>query len=293
MPAAPDSNYRQILGVRFFIGSAAEAVQIGLRGGLVVVPAAPALVELERDSRYRAALLDADLALTDSGFMVLLWNLLAFEKIRRTSGLEYLKLLIEQPVFRKPNATLWIMPTEKSRDRNIAWLNSRGVSIKNEDCYLAPVYAAQNVSDPDLLSVIEARRPEQIVIALGGGIQEKLGHHLKQSMAKSNVCSSGFSRRGAGADATRFEEVDALPPKGGTPYSSPTYNPGIHCIGAAIGFLSGDQVNIPAWADHLFLGWFFRCLSQPGKFLPRYWKARRLLPMLLKYREKLPAPPKT
>src|SRR3954447_10143289 len=104
MPAAPDSNYRQILGVRFFIGSAAEAVQIGLRGGLVVVPAAPALVELERDKDYREALLDADLALTDSGFMVLLWNLIKFEKITRTSGLEYLKLLIAQPIFREPGS---------------------------------------------------------------------------------------------------------------------------------------------------------------------------------------------
>jgi len=289
MPAAPEPNYRQILGIRFFIGSAAQAVQIGLRGGLVVVPAAPALVELERDPAYRAALLDADLALTDSGFMVLLWNLIAFEKIRRTSGLEYLKLLIEQPIFRKPNATLWIMPTEKSRDRNIAWLNSRGVSIKKDDCYLAPVYEIQNVTDRDLLSMIEARRPEQIVIALGGGIQEKLGHFLKQSIAKSDVCRSGFTQRGGdGAAATSFEDLDAPSPGGGT-----THNPGVHCIGAAIGFLSGDQVNIPAWADHLFLGWFFRCLSQPGRFLPRYWKARRLLPMLLKYREKLPAPPNT
>jgi UDP-N-acetyl-D-mannosaminuronic acid transferase (WecB/TagA/CpsF family) len=64
--------------------------------------------------------------------------------------------------------------------------------------------------------------------------------------------------------------------------------PSIHCIGAALGFLSGDQVNIPDWADRLFLGWLFRCLSQPAKFFPRYFKALRLLPLLLNNRENLP-----
>ncbi len=33
------SSFEQILGVRFFVGEAEEAVQIGLKGGLVVVPA--------------------------------------------------------------------------------------------------------------------------------------------------------------------------------------------------------------------------------------------------------------
>lgn len=243
------SKYRQILGIRFFTGSAAEAVEIGLRGGLVVVPAAPALVELERNKSYRDALLNADLVLTDSGFMVLLWNLIRFEKITRTSGLEYLKLLINQQVVRQPKTSLWIMPNTAARDRNIAWLRSRGVAITAEDCYLAPVYAPDHIADETLVALINSCRPSQVIIALGGGVQETLGHYIKQNAG---------------------------------------YNPAIHCIGAAIGFLSGDQVNIPDWADHLFLGWFFRCVSQPAKFFPRYWKARRLLPMLLKYRDQLP-----
>ena len=249
MAGAAESNYRQILGIRFFTGTAAEAMQISLRGGLVVVPAAPALVEIERDKAYREALLNADLVLTDSGFMVLLWNLIKFEKIRRTSGLEYLKLLLEQPAFRTEKSVLWIMPTEKSHQTNLGWLKSQGLPVTNEDCYIAPVFEGDSVADPALLSLIETRRPAQIVIALGGGIQEKLGFYLKQTVS---------------------------------------YKPGIHCIGAAIGFLSGEQVNIPGWADHFFLGWLFRCVSEPAKFLPRYWKARRLLALMLKYRERLP-----
>jgi UDP-N-acetyl-D-mannosaminuronic acid transferase (WecB/TagA/CpsF family) len=249
--ARVDNNYRQILGIRFFTGTPEEAVQIGLRGGLVVVPAAPALVDLAPDRGYRDALLNSDLAITDSGFMVLLWNLMKLEKITRVSGLEYLKLLIAKPELREPHKVLWIMPTPKSRDRNMAWLRSRGLQVEMEDCYLAPMYKSDNVVDPELLELIRQRRPSHIVVGLGGGTQEKLGHFLKSNL---------------------------------------DYKPGIHCIGAAIGFLSGDQVNIPDWADHLFLGWFFRCWSEPSKFLPRYWKARKLLPILLKYRENLPVP---
>jgi UDP-N-acetyl-D-mannosaminuronic acid transferase (WecB/TagA/CpsF family) len=141
------------------------------------------------------------------------------------------------------------MPTEQSRNTNLAWLKSVGLPVTDADCYIAPRYEEESVIDATLLSLIDAVRPAQIVVALGGGIQEKLGHYLKRNA---------------------------------------TYKPAIHCIGAAIGFLSGEQVNIPGWADHFFLGWLFRCVSQPTKFLPRYWKARRLLPMLFKYRARLP-----
>jgi hypothetical protein len=66
------------------------------------------------------------------------------------------------------------------------------------------------------------------------------------------------------------------------------YLPAVHCIGAAIAFLSGDQVRIPKWADRFYLGWLFRCLSAPSRCIPRYWAARKLLPLMVRYRSKLP-----
>jgi hypothetical protein len=61
------------------------------------------------------------------------------------------------------------------------------------------------------------------------------------------------------------------------------YRPGIHCIGAAIGFLSGEQVRIPMWVDYLYLGWLWRSVSAPTKFVPRYWKATRLVWLMIRY----------
>ena len=52
-----DSEYRRILGINFFGGSASHAIAIIRRGGLLVVPAAPALKDLDWDMSYREALL--------------------------------------------------------------------------------------------------------------------------------------------------------------------------------------------------------------------------------------------
>ena len=51
-------RFRQILGIRFFVGNEQEAIdEISRHGGLVVVPAAPALKNLIHDQEYRNALL--------------------------------------------------------------------------------------------------------------------------------------------------------------------------------------------------------------------------------------------
>jgi UDP-N-acetyl-D-mannosaminuronic acid transferase (WecB/TagA/CpsF family) len=100
------------------------------------------------------------------------------------------------------------------------------------------------MEDRELLEQIEKSRSAFVVINLGGGVQERLGHYLRVNLS---------------------------------------YRPAIICTGAAIAFLSGRQANIPPWADRLILGWLFRCFRDPRRFVPRYWKALRLAPMLIKY----------
>ncbi len=94
---SPQPEFRSILGIPFFLGSVEEAVERIQSGGLLAVPAAPALVELASDPSYRDALLHADLVLPDSAFMVLVWNLLQRDHLRRLSGLTYLRRLLLHP----------------------------------------------------------------------------------------------------------------------------------------------------------------------------------------------------
>jgi UDP-N-acetyl-D-mannosaminuronic acid transferase (WecB/TagA/CpsF family) len=299
------ASHHRILGIDFFDGSAHAAIALMRNGGLLVVPAAPALKDLDHNAAYREALLNADLALTDSAFMVLLWNRLQSTRIRRRSGLEYLRCLLLEPDVREPGNTLWIMANPTSAGRNLAWLQQEGITLPEDMIYMAPMYAgpthsnqsgsdvnfgcptacpelaegsgpshvgstngipsgngvksenpestpthkATNLSDPALLALIDRLRPRHIILTIGGGTQERLGLYLKRNLS---------------------------------------YRPAIHCIGAAIAFLSGDQVRIPVWADKYYLGWLLRSLSEPKRYIPRYWKARKLLPLMLRHRSNLP-----
>jgi N-acetylglucosaminyldiphosphoundecaprenol N-acetyl-beta-D-mannosaminyltransferase len=248
-PGNPLPCFQQILGIRFFVGSADQAVKIGLQGGLIVVPAAPALVELQVNEHYREAVLNADLAITDSGLMVLVWRILSRQKTSRVSGLKYLKILLEMRALYPSESVLWIMPDENARDQNLTWLRSQGYDFADHDCYISPHYEGGCIKDDALVKVASERKPKHIIVCLGGGTQERVGLMLKRQ------CD---------------------------------FQPSIHCVGAAIGFLSGNQVHIPEWADKCFLGWLFRCLSEPAKFVPRYWKACKLVPMMIRYRENIP-----
>jgi UDP-N-acetyl-D-mannosaminuronic acid transferase (WecB/TagA/CpsF family) len=217
-------------------------------GGLMVAPSAPGLKDLPDKKNYRDALLGADMIITDSGFMVLMWNLLQRDCVAKQSGLAYLRELLQRPVIRKGGRTFWVMPTETSSARNIGWLRDQGVSVSPEDVYIAPVYESE-IEDFALLERIRGRHPRHIVIAIGGGTQERLGLYIKQQL---------------------------------------DYSPSIHCIGAAIAFLSGDQVHIPVWSDKLYLGWLFRCLWQPRLYCARYWHAIGLAGLMIRYRQQMP-----
>jgi exopolysaccharide biosynthesis WecB/TagA/CpsF family protein len=243
---------RRILGIPFFIGTAAQAVERMKGGGLLVVPAAPALKELETNLSYREALLNADMAIPDSAYMVLVWNWLQHDSIRRLSGLEYLRELLKQPEVREPGNVLWVMAGEESARLNLAWLARQGTHVPEECVYLAPMYAGEDILDQELSERLERIRPQHVILTLGGGTQERVGLYLKRNLS---------------------------------------YLPAIHCIGAAIAFLSGDQVRIPIWADRSYLGWLYRSISEPRRYVPRYWNAKRLLYLLIRYRDRLPIPP--
>jgi UDP-N-acetyl-D-mannosaminuronic acid transferase (WecB/TagA/CpsF family) len=87
------------------------------------------------------------------------------------------------------------------------------------------------------------------MIAIGSGPQEKLGYYLRENLS---------------------------------------YRPAIHCIGAALGFITGDQAAIPGWADRLYLGWLWRLIAQPTVFIPRLSRALELPWLIWKYGENLP-----
>jgi UDP-N-acetyl-D-mannosaminuronic acid transferase (WecB/TagA/CpsF family) len=180
--------------------------------------------------------------------MVLLWRLLRGRRLTRISGLAYLQALLRRPDLREDGASLWILPNEAALEKAVPWLESHGFAAAAKDSYVAPIYGS-SVEDSVLLERILTRQPRHVVIALSGGVQEKLGFYLREKTS---------------------------------------HRPALHCIGAALGFITGYQIAIPPWADRLFLGWFLRLISQPRRFLPRALQAAALPRMIVKYGENLP-----
>lgn len=249
--AEPTSTIRtkQVLGIRFFDGTVEEAVAyISSRGGLVVAPAAPSFIALQDDEEYRRAIADADLAIADSGWMVVFWRLLRGEQLHRISGLIFFKRLLEQPECRQPGKVFWILPSEAAKKKTLEWSQGAEFPTTSDDCYVAPRYGPR-AEDATLLSIIRHRQPVHIIVAIGGGMQDKIGSYLKHQCG---------------------------------------YRPAIHCIGAAPGFVTGDQIRIPMWADRFYLGWIFRVFAQPRVYFKRYWKARMVARLISRYGKEMP-----
>src|SRR5437588_8884636 len=260
----PPFPTKRMRGIDFFVGTAAEAIaHISKYGGLIVAPAAPSFIALQDDPDYRGAIADADLAIADSGWAVLFWRLLRREKLSRISGLALFKALLDNADARIPGNLFWILPSEKAKTKTLEFARNSGYPTTADDCYVAPKYSScsreerervpqrrgYSIADDALIAIIEQRKPKHIIIGIGGGMQDKLGSYLKHQLS---------------------------------------YRPGIYCIGAAPGFITGDQVIIPMWADRFFVGWIFRLLAQPRILLPRFWRVRRLPGMILRYGRERP-----
>jgi len=216
---------------------------MGRHGGFLVAPSGTCFGRLREDAPYRRATVAADLAIADSGLMVLTWRLLRREKVQRVSGLKYLTRLLAELKGARGAEVFWILPSVRSQQKLLDWSCRKGLTVKTDNCCVAPQYGLE-IEDRHLLALVEERRPAHVVIAIGSGAQEKLGYYLRENLS---------------------------------------YRPAIHCTGAALGLITGDQATIPDWADRFYLGWLWRLVAQPRIFIPRLTWALELPWLIWKY----------
>jgi N-acetylglucosaminyldiphosphoundecaprenol N-acetyl-beta-D-mannosaminyltransferase len=235
----------RVLGVDFYPGALDGACECAAAGGLLTAPSGPGLAyDLTNDPAYRRALEASDVVLTDSTFLVILWRLRTGYRLPRNSGLSFLRAWLNREVMHRPGAVLWVMPTENERQHTLRWMCENGFPAAPDDFYVAPQYELGSIVDPALAGLIEVRRPDVVYLGIAGGVQERLGHYLRDHLS---------------------------------------YRPVILCLGAALAFITGAQVRISPWVDRWGLGWLWRIMSEPTRYVLRYVRATRLAWMVFRF----------
>ena len=201
--------------------------KLDIQGGLLVAPAASALSQIEYNNEYYTALKESDIVILDSGFFCILLRIFKRLSVNRLSGYLFLKKFLNEK-FKKNTKFFLVDPNKVDSRFNKSYLHKK--KIKYITSYIAPNYKNNRFKDKNLLRIINKKKPNIILINIGGGKQESLGLFLKKNL--NFKCS-------------------------------------IICTGAAIAFLTKRQAPINDMIDSLYLGWLFRTIHSPKKFFLR------------------------
>lgn len=242
-------RYIKIFGIKFLDGTIAEIIKKIESGGIISVPAAPALVKINTDIEYHKSLKESRFAIFDSGFLCILLLILKGIKVKKISGLQLLNEFLNN-IHKYSSGQIFLIDPSKSESISNKKLLKKFRHHIAKDCqYVAPMYGESLLfNDKKLLSAIKKNNPKIIIINLAGGLQEKIALYIYKNYFPKNRPSI------------------------------------ILCTGAAIAFLTGHQAKIPNIIDKVYLGWLIRCLFNPTKFIPRYLKAFNLIKMIYKHK---------
>jgi N-acetylglucosaminyldiphosphoundecaprenol N-acetyl-beta-D-mannosaminyltransferase len=238
----------QILGIRFFVGTPNQAVGVLLDTGGYVAIPASPALINLRHDESYRT------ALEKAALVLLDSELLVL-----------LWKIVTGRKLRKISGTAYLKSLFGRTDRSIGtdffWVLPsevakekaqqwlRGKAVSpDEEKFFVVAHGAAADHYPVLIA-IEKCRPKHVIIALGAGVQEKLALYLKEALL---------------------------------------YDPCIHCVGAALGFLTGYERPIPDWAERFRIGWLGRLVAQPRMILPRLGMAIVLASMLIRYRRQAP-----
>lgn len=165
--------------INFSNGEFEEIYNKVKKGGLVVAPAASALVEIENDKIYHNSLINSDVVLLDSGFFCILLRIFKKKKLRKLSGYLFLKAFLNLK-FKKNVKFLNIDPNKEESNLNYNYLVKKK-KIVNVISYCAPSYN-KKVHDIKLINLIKKEKPKYVIINIGGEVQEILAEYIRNKI---------------------------------------------------------------------------------------------------------------
>ena len=158
---------------------------------LFVFPSGSGIPLIKEDKKYYLSLKKADYVFFDSGYFVLLLNILKNIKVNKFSGFKFLYIFFNYLKKNKNKKIFCIDPNPAFSKSNKIYLKKIG--IKKIYSYVAPNYKTSNLVDKNLIKKINKAKPDYILTNIGGGIQEILGLYLKKNLKNKTtiICTGG------------------------------------------------------------------------------------------------------
>ena len=168
--------------IKFYNKNFTNLFNIISKGGYLVAPAASSLSQIYNDEKYYHAIKNSYIAIFDSGFFCILLRLFHRKKIKKFSGLLFLKNFVANP-FAHRHLILTIDPNRNESKKNYKFL--RNCNFSKIKTYIAPHYSnSKSKMDAKLILLIKKIKPKYVLINIGGGTQEVLAEYLYNHINK-------------------------------------------------------------------------------------------------------------
>jgi len=168
--------------IKFYNKNFTNLFNIISKGGYLVAPAASSLSQIYNDEKYYHAIKNSNIAIFDSGFFCILLRLFHRKKIKKFSGLLFLKNFVANP-FAHRHLILTIDPNRNESKKNYKFL--RNCNFSKIKTYIAPHYSnSKSKMDAKLILLIKKIKPKYVLINIGGGTQEVLAEYLYNHINK-------------------------------------------------------------------------------------------------------------
>ena len=168
--------------IKFYNKNFTNLFNIISKGGYLVAPAASSLSQIYNDEKYYHAIKNSNIAIFDSGFFCVLLRLFRLKKIKKFSGLLFLRNFIANPIAHR-HLLLTVDPNRNESKKNYKFL--RNCNFSKIKTYIAPHYSnSKSKMDAKLILLIKKIKPKYILINIGGGTQEVLAEYLYNHINK-------------------------------------------------------------------------------------------------------------
>lgn len=177
-------------GINFYSGNFNEIFKKFTNSRILVAPAASALSTISKDKKYHNALINADIAILDSGFFCILLRLLKNLKVQKLSGYLFLNNFLNKKNI-KNKKIYTINPSIIAKNKNDEYLRKK--NFLNFRSYVAPKYNKILIeNDKKLINELNIFKPRFIIINIGGGVQEILAQNISKKIKfKTSIMCTG------------------------------------------------------------------------------------------------------